>query len=91
MRFEFVAEIFHRTRERFNRAGGMQTERVAGRADQLSVRRNDVEIARLPAPRFEIGQQLFEPRQAFAARRAEAARFLREEVLEVARQIDDAH
>src|SRR5262245_47080513 len=89
--FELVAKILDRARERLDRPGRVQTEGIAGRADELRVVHDHVEIARLTAPLFEVGQQILEPRQTFAARRAESARFLRKEVLQIARQIDDAH
>src|SRR5262245_58755626 len=76
---EVGAEVFQRALQRLDRARRVRAERATG-AEQAAVLGEDLEVAGLAAAFLERDEQLLEPRQAVAARRAEAARFLREEM-----------
>ena len=91
MRFEIFTEVLQCTGQRLDCAGGVQTECVAGRANEARIALQHFEICGSTAPLFNVDQQPLQPRQPVATRRAEATGLLGKEVLQVARQIDDAH
>src|SRR6188472_4109206 len=80
---EVIAEMCESAPERFGRAGRERAERVA-RTEQPRVGGERVEVRHLAAALLEIAEDVGHPVQARPARRAPAARFLREELLEIA-------
>ncbi len=77
-------KYFKRALQRFDRAGRQRAERVARRRRICVIASRIVEVSGLrPGPSSIASRMRSDPRQAVPARRAPAAGFLREEVLEV--------
>src|ERR1700733_13734537 len=82
-----ICKILQRTLKRFHCSWRKGTKRVA-RCKEFCLECKSFKIARASLPLFHRKQNLFRPRETAPARRAPAARFLREEVFEVP---DHAH
>src|ERR1700736_4668060 len=79
---EIIREIFQRALQRLYRTRRESTERVS-RSKKFCLERERIEITTGAFPLFHREQNLFRPIQAAPTGCAPAARFLREEVLEV--------
>src|SRR5581483_3080446 len=86
---EIVAEVLQRALQRFGRSRRERAVGVPG-AEQARMGRQSIEIAGLAGSRFESAQQIGDPVQSRPAGRAPPARFLREELFEVAHHADRA-
>jgi hypothetical protein len=80
---EVLSKILERAQQRLHGSGGMQAESIAGGTDKTGVTVEKLHVARLATPFLKIDQQLLQPGNAFPTRRAEAAGFLCEKVLEI--------
>src|SRR5262245_54910110 len=87
--FKILPEIFQGALQRLHSAGREGAECEAG-AENLRMKTQPLQIARLSSAFFDGAQDPLRPRQSFATWRTPAAGFAREELFEVVRQTHGA-